>query len=257
MPLPAWNLEVPVGNEPGHRSHRRVGAGDEPDDDRRAGRGLRVAEPRRLVRARPTSSRTTSTLNVVRAVQTLPNHATVAVSARGFDVFTQSGGHLVADVAGYYLGTPVPAPFGTPSNTTRHAGRLPRLSRPAPVAAVVSGSSAATVARAQQRLLDLGFWNAGADGNYGWSTSQAVMAFQKWMGLANKSGNLDETTAAALNGNRVPPDARHHVGRPVRGGQGQAARVHRPRRRGPVGVEHLERRQLQLHGQGSEDRPDH
>ena len=50
------------------------------------------------------------------------------------------------------------------------------------------------MARAQQRLLDLGFWNAGVDGNYGWSTSQAVMAFQKWMQLPNKNGTLDEYT---------------------------------------------------------------
>ena len=32
----------------------------------------------------------------------------------------------------------------------------------------------------QQRLLDLGFWNTGADGEYGLTTSQAVMAFQKY-----------------------------------------------------------------------------
>jgi lipoprotein-anchoring transpeptidase ErfK/SrfK len=143
-------------------------------------------------------------LNVVRAVQTLPNHATVAVSDRGFDVFTQSGGHLIADVAGYYLGAPVPAPFGTPSNASGTPFGCPGYAT-TPVAAVVLGSSAETVARAQRRLLDLGFWNAGVDGNYGWSTSQAVMAFQKWMGMANKSGNLDEATATALNGNRCRP----------------------------------------------------
>ena len=35
----------------------------------------------------------------------------------------------------------------------------------------------------QRRLLELGFWHLGADGNYGLSTTQAVMAFQKWKGL--------------------------------------------------------------------------
>ena len=73
------------------------------------------------------------------------------------------------------------------------------------MAAVVVGSSPSTVARAQQRLLDLGYWNAGVDGNYGWSTSQAVMAFQKYTGVGNKSGNIDEATAAALNGNLCRP----------------------------------------------------
>lgn len=203
MALPVWNLEVPVISNP---------AIARPDV---AAVSLNLTMTEALaegyVSLTPAGSsdpankaRTTSTLNVVRAVQTLPNHATVAISARGFDVFTQSGGHLLADVSGYYLGSPVAAPFGTPSNAAgTPAGCLGYPTTP--VAAVVAGASPNTVARAQQRLLDLGFWNAGVDGNYGWSTSQAVMAFQKWMNLANTSGSLDETTAATLNGNRCRP----------------------------------------------------
>ena len=49
----------------------------------------------------------------------------------------------------------------------------------------------------QQRLLDLGFWNSGPDGKYGFATTQAVMAFQKYNGL-NASGSVDKNTAFAM-----------------------------------------------------------
>jgi len=65
-----------------------------------------------------------------------------------------------------------------------------------PIAAVGNHAGAATRA-VQQRLLDLGFWNSGADGSYGFSTTQAVMAFQKYSGLS-PSGNVDSATASAL-----------------------------------------------------------
>ncbi len=143
-------------------------------------------------------SRATSTLNLTRAAQTLPNHATVAVSSRGFDVFTQSGAHVLADVSGFYLGNPVPAPFGVPSNSLPTVGTDCLASPGEAIGAIVTGSSPATVARAQQRLLSLGYWLSAADGSYGLTTRQATMAFQKWSGLTT-SGNLDEPTAAALN----------------------------------------------------------
>ena len=50
----------------------------------------------------------------------------------------------------------------------------------------------------QQRLLDLGFWLSGVDGDYGATTKQAVMAFQKWSGL-ERTGKLDQVTADFLN----------------------------------------------------------
>ena len=49
----------------------------------------------------------------------------------------------------------------------------------------------------QLRLLQLGFWNDGADGNYGNTTQQAVMAFQKYLGLAT-TGQVNADTAAWL-----------------------------------------------------------
>ncbi len=49
----------------------------------------------------------------------------------------------------------------------------------------------------QLRLLQLGFWNAGPDGQYGLTTKQAVMAFQKYVGL-EASGVVNDLTAVAL-----------------------------------------------------------
>jgi peptidoglycan hydrolase-like protein with peptidoglycan-binding domain len=196
MPLPAWNLEVGASTNPAiARPDVAALVMNLTVTDALAG-GYVTLGPAGTTNPAD-KQRSTSTLNVVRAVQTLPNHATVAVSARGFDVFTQSGGHLLADVSGFYLGSPVAAPFGPPSNATGTPfGCVGYPNRP--VASAVIGSSSNTVARAQQRLLDLGFWNGGADGGYGLTTSQSVMAFQKWSGIA-ASGNVDETTAVALN----------------------------------------------------------
>lgn len=49
----------------------------------------------------------------------------------------------------------------------------------------------------QQRLLDLGFWVSAPDGKYGFSTTQAVMAFQKYSGLS-PTGKVDRNTASML-----------------------------------------------------------
>ena len=65
-----------------------------------------------------------------------------------------------------------------------------------PLEAVGARDGAAT-AVIQQRLLDLGFWNGGADGKYGLTTKQAVMAFQKYIGL-EATGKVDEQTAAFM-----------------------------------------------------------
>ncbi len=49
----------------------------------------------------------------------------------------------------------------------------------------------------QQRLLELGFWLSGVDGDYGLTTKQAVMAFQKYNALP-ATGKVDQVTADAL-----------------------------------------------------------
>ena len=50
--------------------------------------------------ARPLSSN----LNISSWPQTVANHAIVRVSTRGAALYTQGGSHLIADVAGWYLG---------------------------------------------------------------------------------------------------------------------------------------------------------
>lgn len=61
----------------------------------------------------------------------------------------------------------------------------------------VGGHSGDATAAIQTRLLELGFWNSGADGKYGFTTKQAVMAFQKYIGLS-PTGLVDQTTAGYL-----------------------------------------------------------
>ena len=67
---------------------------------------------------------------------------------------------------------------------------------PTPFVAV-GGNGGSDTAAIQQRLLDLGFWLTGVDGDYGLTTSQAVMAFQKYMGL-EATGRVNQATADAL-----------------------------------------------------------
>jgi peptidoglycan hydrolase-like protein with peptidoglycan-binding domain len=83
--------------------------------------------------------------------------------------------------------TEVPAP---PSNV------VPVAPAATPLVAVGRRSGEATKA-IQDRLLELGFWHSGSDGKYGLTTKQAVMAFQKYAGIA-ATGDVNEETAALL-----------------------------------------------------------
>ncbi|MCU1392890.1 MAG: hypothetical protein JWM34_1318 [Ilumatobacteraceae bacterium] len=65
-----------------------------------------------------------------------------------------------------------------------------------PVPAVGKGGGSGTKI-VQLRLLQLGFWNAGASGKYDNTTQQAVMAFQKYLNLP-ASGKVDANTATWL-----------------------------------------------------------
>jgi len=62
----------------------------------------------------------------------------------------------------------------------------------------VGDSNNDETARVQQRLLELGFWLDGATGRYDITTYQAVMAFQKYVGLET-SGEVDADTATSLS----------------------------------------------------------
>ncbi len=79
-----------------------------------------------------------------------------------------------------------------------------------PVEAVGRGDGAATE-RAQWRLLELGFWLQEANGDYGLTTQQAVMAFQKYYGLA-ADGTLGPETAAMMSSVTERPRASADAG---------------------------------------------
>lgn len=93
--------------------------------------------------------------------------------------------------------TTLPAPTTTAAPTTTIPRNVEVVGMsPVPLEAVGSRDGEATKA-IQERLLQLGFWNAGTDGEYGLTTSQAVMAFQKYIGL-EATGKVDESTAAFM-----------------------------------------------------------
>ena len=79
-----------------------------------------------------------------------------------------------------------------------------------PLAAIGTDSGDETI-RLQQRLIELGFWVDGADGEYGITTKQAVMAFEKFMGF-EADGKLDERSAAAISSMDLRPVARANSG---------------------------------------------
>ena len=157
------------------------------------------------------TSRTTSTTNTIYSNQTVASHAIVPVSARGFDVFTEGGGQLIADISGWYVGSPQAATHAVRNKVVQAttAGCVGVATWP--VGPIRTGSGLDAVKRLQYRLLELGFWNAGIDGIYGLSTKQAVMAFQKWAGLTATSVT-DATTAAFLNTTQCQPVAGRTTG---------------------------------------------
>lgn len=67
---------------------------------------------------------------------------------------------------------------------------------PSEIQAVGQRNGDATAA-VQARLLELGFWVPPPDGKYGFATSQAVMAYQKYVGLP-ASGSVDKNTAFSM-----------------------------------------------------------
>lgn len=75
----------------------------------------------------------------------------------------------------------------------------------------VGTSSGAATQRAQWRLLEMGFWVQEASGDYGITTTQAVMAFQKYHGLET-DGVLGPITAAAMSEVTERPHGRSTTG---------------------------------------------
>jgi peptidoglycan hydrolase-like protein with peptidoglycan-binding domain len=96
--------------------------------------------------------------------------------------------------------TPAPSPAAikpavvkpTPKPTPTHVG-------------FQSGDKGAAVLALQKRLTSMGFWISGADGSYGATTEQAVMAFQKAAGLERDGVAGPQTMKAIAQGVSVTP----------------------------------------------------
>jgi len=100
--------------------------------------------------------------------------------------------------------TTTTVPPTTTSTTTSTTLAVPLLDR---AIAAVGTRDGEETARVQQRLLEAGFWLVAVDGDYGHTTKQAVMAFQKYYGL-KATGKVDDTTALALTQVSTWPQAR-------------------------------------------------
>ncbi len=77
--------------------------------------------------AAQTPRQVVSALNAVRAGQTIANHVFTKVSTSGISCFSQSGAHIIADVTGWYTGSPDRATVGPPVDPPPPGGPLPWL----------------------------------------------------------------------------------------------------------------------------------
>jgi hypothetical protein len=102
----------------------------------------------------------------------------------------------------------------TVPTTTTQPPEVPALD--APLVPVGSRDGLET-ARIQERLLQAGYWLMAVDGDFGLTTKQAVMAFQKYHGL-KASGSVDEVTALALTAIAERPMSRSERDGDVRDG---------------------------------------
>ena len=94
-----------------------------------------------------------------------------------------------------------PKPTATPPNPTG-----PKPTTPPPLSdssTMKQGDSGPAVLRMQQKLSDLGYWLGTPDGDFGYLTSQAVMALQKTAGLG-RDGVYGPATKAALDAGTRP-----------------------------------------------------
>jgi hypothetical protein len=141
--------------------------------------------------------------NINALVGTVPNMVTVGLGADGrVSVFNFAGSaDVVIDVAGWFDGTGgVAAAAGCVSSGAPAPVVNADLAVPptAALTAVDKNTPPEVISALQQRLDNLGFWVPDYDGSFGPVTSQAVLAFQKYLGLP-LTGNVDAYTALLLN----------------------------------------------------------
>jgi peptidoglycan hydrolase-like protein with peptidoglycan-binding domain len=155
-----------------------------------------------------------SNVNVV--VGTVPNLVTVGVGADGrVALYNRFGtADVIVDVAGWYEGQGGPA--GQPCETAGGAPGEPLRNELAPGAGgrfttATYGDRGDDIAALQVRLAELGFWVPDTGGAYGHTTGQAVMAFQKYIGV-RATGVVDELTGLLLRMQTLRPVARSTAG---------------------------------------------
>jgi peptidoglycan hydrolase-like protein with peptidoglycan-binding domain len=142
--------------------------------------------------------------NVNAIVGTVPNAVTTGLGLDGrVAIYNYAGTvDVVVDVSGWFNGDPrVRVPVSAGCSGTGGVGRPHAdLAVPAsePLIGLRPGASGPAVAALQRRLTALGFWVADADGSYGPVTTQAVIAFQKYLGLP-LTGRVDDLGALLLN----------------------------------------------------------
>ena len=141
--------------------------------------------------------------NVNAIVGTVANMVTVGLGADGAIAVSNFAGSadVLIDVAGWFDGAGgVAASSGCAASGPPAAPITNELAVPPkwPLTAVGPGTPREIVSAVQERLDNLGFWVPDYDGVFGAVTSQAVLAFQKSLGLP-LTGQVDEYTALLLN----------------------------------------------------------
>lgn len=106
-----------------------------------------------------------------------------------------------------------PAPTRVTSSEPTPGTRSPSPPPPTQIRhlpSLVIGDAGPAVRRAQQRLVELGYWLGAVDGRYGPTTEQAVLALQKAAGLERDGVLGPHTRHALVRG--VRPDPRSTAG---------------------------------------------
>ena len=139
--------------------------------------------------------------------------AIVTTTSTSEPVASQDESSGAEDASGKEAEAVSPVPPLEPTTTTvppldREILEVPALETAIPA---IGTSSGAEAARLQQRLLDLGYWVQATDGEFGLTTRQAVMAFQKYEGLT-PTGSLDEVSAARISEVDTRPFGRAQAG---------------------------------------------
>jgi peptidoglycan hydrolase-like protein with peptidoglycan-binding domain len=152
---------------------------------------LRSGERQRLVRI----SRHASILALAGAVAAVSAAVLVTVVPQ---VGAEGAGPTTTTTVASTTTTQAPTTTSiVPTTTAPPATTTTAPPPPADEGSLEPGDSGPAVLALQQRLTDLGFWLGEADGDYGRTTQQAVMAFQKANGLG-RDGKAGPATQAAL-----------------------------------------------------------